>query len=133
MAWNEPGGGKDPWGGNRSNEGPPDIDEAIKKLKETFSAFGGGGSGSGSGSGAGGSGKSLLPIGLLVIAIIWGLLGVYQVDEKEQALVLRLGKYHDTLNAGLKWNPPLIDKVIIVRVTEERQYSARGLMLKQKL
>ena len=125
MAWNEPGGGKDPWGGNRSNEGPPDIDEAIKKLKETFSAFGGGGSGSG----AGGSGKSLLPIGLLVIAIIWGLLGVYQVDEKEQALVLRLGKYHDTLNAGLKWNPPLIDKVIIVRVTEERQYSARGLML----
>ncbi len=127
MAWNEPGGGKDPWGGNRSNEGPPDIDEAIKKLKETFSAFGGG---SGSGS-AGGSGKSLLPIGLLVIAIIWGLLGVYQVDEKEQALVLRLGKYHDTLNAGLKWNPPLIDKVIIVRVTEERQYSARGLMLTQ--
>ena len=128
MAWNEPGGGKDPWGGNRSNEGPPDIDEAIKKLKETFSAFGGG-----SGSGAGGSGKSLLPIGLLVIAIIWGLLGVYQVqvDEKEQALVLRLGKYHDTLNAGLKWNPPLIDKVIIVRVTEERQYSARGLMLTQ--
>jgi len=128
MAWNEPGGGKDPWGGNRSNEGPPDIDEAIKKLKETFSAFGGG---SGSGSGAGGSGKSLLPVGLLVIAIIWGLLGVYQVDEKEQALVLRLGKYHDTLNAGLKWNPPLIDKVIIVRVTEERQYSARGLMLTQ--
>jgi len=128
MAWNEPGGGKDPWGGNRSNEGPPDIDEAIKKLKETFSAFG---VGSGSGSGAGGSGKSLLPIGLLVIAIIWGLLGVYQVDEKEQALVLRLGKYHDTLNAGLKWNPPLIDKVIIVRVTEERQYSARGLMLTQ--
>jgi len=127
MAWNEPGGGKDPWGGNRSNEGPPDIDEAIKKLKETFSAFGGGGSGSG----AGGSGKSLLPIGLLVIAIIWGLLGVYQVDEKEQALVLRLGKYHDTLNAGLKWNPPLIDKVIIVRVTEERQYSARGLMSTQ--
>ena len=126
MAWNEPGGGKDPWGGNRSNEGPPDIDEAIKKLKETFSAFGGG-----SGSGAGGSGKSLLPIGLLVIAIIWGLLGWYQVDEKEQALVLRLGKYHDTLNAGLKWNPPLIDKVIIVRVTEERQYSARGLMLTQ--
>lgn len=128
MAWNEPGGGKDPWGGKRSNEGPPDIGEAIKKLKETFSAFGGG---SGSGSGAGGSGKSLLPIGLLVIAIIWGLLGVYQVDEKEQALVLRLGKYHDTLNAGLKWNPPLIDKVIIVRVTEERQYSARGLMLTQ--
>ncbi|MGB2041696.1 MAG: FtsH protease activity modulator HflK [Porticoccaceae bacterium] len=128
MAWNEPGGGKDPWGGNRNNEGPPEIDELLNKLKDRFSAFGGGGSGSGAG---GGSSKSLLPIGLLVVTIIWALLGVYQVDEKEQALVLRLGKYHDTLNAGLKWNPPLIDKVVMVRVTEERQYSARGLMLTQ--
>ncbi len=128
MAWNEPGGGKDPWGGNRNNDGPPDIDEALNKLKEKFASFGGGGSGSGSGTGGG---KSLLPIALVVASIIWALLGVYQVDEKEQALVLRLGKYHDTLNAGLQWNPPIIDRVVIVRVTEERQYSARGLMLTQ--
>ena len=124
MAWNEPGGGKDPWGGNRNNDGPPDIDEALKKLKEKFSSFGGGGSG-------GGNSKSLLPIGLLVLAVLWGLMGFYQVDEKEQALVLRMGKYHDTMGSGLKWNPPIIDKVVIVRVTEERQYSARGLMLTQ--
>ena len=125
MAWNEPGGGRDPWGGNRNNDGPPDIDEALKKLKEKL-GFLGGGSGSG-----GGGGKGLVPITLFVIAVLWGLLGFYQVDEKEQALVLRLGKYHDTLGAGLKWNPPLVDKVVIVRVTEERQYSARGLMLTQ--
>ena len=125
MAWNEPGGGRDPWGGNRNNDGPPDIDEALKKLKEKL-GFLGGGSGSGSG-----SGKGLVPISLFVIAVLWGLLGFYQVDQKEQALVLRLGKYHDTLGAGLKWNPPLVDKVVIVPVTEERQYSARGLMLTQ--
>ncbi|MDG1311960.1 MAG: FtsH protease activity modulator HflK [Porticoccaceae bacterium] len=128
MAWNEPGGGKDPWGGNRNNDGPPDLDEALSKLKEKFSAFGGGNGGSDIG---GGNGKSFLPIALIVVSIIWALLGVYQVDEKEQALVLRLGKYHDTLNAGLQWNPPIIDRVVIVRVTEERQYSARGLMLTQ--
>ena len=125
MAWNEPGGGRDPWGGNRNNDGPPDIDEALKKLKEKL-GFLGGGSGSGSG-----GGKGLVPISLFVIAVLWGLLGFYQVDQKEQALVLRLGKYHDTLGAGLKWNPPLVDKVVIVPVTEERQYSARGLMLTQ--
>ncbi|MGB1403622.1 MAG: FtsH protease activity modulator HflK [Porticoccaceae bacterium] len=125
MAWNEPGGGRDPWGGNRNNDGPPDIDEALKKLKEKF-GFLGGDSGSGNG-----GGKGLVPIFLFVIAVLWGLLGFYQVDEKEQALVLRLGKYHDTMGAGLKWNPPLVDKVVIVRVTEERQYSARGLMLTQ--
>ncbi|MFY9332828.1 MAG: protease modulator HflK N-terminal domain-containing protein, partial [Porticoccaceae bacterium] len=40
MAWNEPGGGKDPWGGNRKNDGPPDLDEALNRLKEKFSGFG---------------------------------------------------------------------------------------------
>ncbi len=33
MAWNEPGGNnQDPWGGNRNNDGPPDLDEALKNL-----------------------------------------------------------------------------------------------------
>ena len=50
MAWNEPGGGNqhDPWsgggrrgggdnggGGNRGgNQGPPDLDEALKKFQD---------------------------------------------------------------------------------------------------
>jgi membrane protease subunit HflK len=124
MAWNEPGGGKDPWGGNRGNAGPPDIDEALNKLKEKLAKFGGG-------SGGGGSSKGLVPVVFVVLAIIWGLLGFYQVDEKEQAVVLRLGKYSDTLGSGLQWNPPFIDSVTTVRVTEERQYQVRGLMLTQ--
>ena len=34
MAWNEPGGNKpkDPWGGG-GDQGPPDLDEALKNLK----------------------------------------------------------------------------------------------------
>jgi membrane protease subunit HflK len=126
MAWNEPGGGKDPWGGKRGNDGPPDLDEALNQLKKKFSSFGGGSNGSG-----GPSGKSLLPIVAVVLMVLWGLMGFYQVDEKEQAVVLRLGKYHDTMSSGLQWNPRLIDKVYTVLVTEERQYSARGLMLTQ--
>jgi membrane protease subunit HflK len=125
MAWNEPGGGKDPWGGNRNDQGPPDIDEALKKLKEKFSMFGAGG-----GSG-GASLKSVLPMALLVLLVVWGLLGVYQVDEKEQTVILRLGKYHETVGSGLHWNPPLVDSRTTVSVTEERQYSTRGLMLTQ--
>ncbi|MEC8613198.1 MAG: protease modulator HflK N-terminal domain-containing protein, partial [Pseudomonadota bacterium] len=34
MSWNEPGGGKgprDPWGGK--DQGPPDLDEALRKLQ----------------------------------------------------------------------------------------------------
>ena len=62
MAWNEPGGGKDPWGGNRGDQGPPDIDEALKKLKEKLTMFGGKGGGIGK---PGGSIKGLLPAALL--------------------------------------------------------------------
>jgi membrane protease subunit HflK len=58
-------------------------------------------------------------------------MGFYQVDEKEQAVVLRLGKYHLTHGSGLHWNPPIVDSIKVVNVTEERQYPARGLMLTQ--
>jgi len=132
MAWNEPGGGKDPWGGNRNNsgnQGPPDLDELLNKWLGKL-----GGIGKGGGATAGGNGpaaRALLPIVLLVALVLWGLAGWYQVDEKEQAVVLRLGKFHETVGSGLQWNPPLIDRVTVVRVTEERQYPARGLMLTQ--
>ncbi|MDF1831378.1 MAG: FtsH protease activity modulator HflK [Porticoccaceae bacterium] len=131
MAWNEPGGGKDPWGNGSGKDGnPPDLDAALKDIGEKFGKIFGGGSGSGS-SGSGGIGGTAI-IGILVIvSVIWGLLGFYQIDAKEQALVLRLGKFHEIVGDGLHWNPPLIDNVTRVRVTEERQYQTRGQMLTQ--
>lgn len=127
MAWNEPGGGKDPWGGNNGGGGPPDLDEALQKLRSRMdNIFGGSGSKSG---GSNGSSKNLVGIILVVLVIGWGMTGFYQVDEKEQAVVLRLGKYLDTVGSGLHWNPPLVDSVTKVRVTEERQYSSRSQML----
>lgn len=130
MAWNEPGGGKDPWGGGQG-DGPPDLDEALKKLREKFGRFGGGSNGSGKAGGAGGRPGSLFPIVLALILAVWAFAGVYQVDEKERAVILRFGKFLDTVSPGLHWNPPLVDSVNIVRVTEERQYQnkARDLML----
>lgn len=130
MAWNEPGGGKDPWGGNNGGDGPPDLDEALQKLRSHMDKiFGGSGNSDGSNGGSSGSSKNLVGIILVVLVLGWGMMGFYQVDEKEQALVLRLGKYLDTVGAGLNWNPPLVDSVTKVRVTEERQYSSRGQML----
>ena len=127
MAWNEPGGGKDPWGGNSGGDGPPDLDEALQKLRARMDKIFGG-----SGGGKGGSGNNnLLAIVLVVLVAGWGLFGFYQVDEKEQAVVLRLGKYLDTVGPGLNWRPLLLDRVFKERVTEERQYSSRGQMLTQ--
>jgi len=129
MAWNEPGGGKDPWGNGSGKGGnPPDLDAALKDIGEKFGKIFGGGGGSGSGGGIGGT--AIVGI-LVIISVIWGLLGFYQVDAKEKALVLRLGKFHEIVGDGLHWNPPLIDLITRVRVTEERQYETRGQMLTQ--
>ena len=52
MAWNEPGNnGRDPWGGgNRNDQGPPDLDEVVKKLQQGLNGlFGKSGGGSGGG------------------------------------------------------------------------------------
>lgn len=129
MSWNEPGGGKDPWGGGKG-DGPPDLDEAWKKFREKFSRFGGGSGGSG-GAGGGINPGKYLPVLLVLILAVWAFTGVYQVDEKERGVVLRFGQFHDIVAPGLHWNPPLIDTVTVVATTEVRQYQndAEDLML----
>jgi membrane protease subunit HflK len=127
MAWNEQSGGKDPWGGNRGGDAPPDIEEALRQLKQKFAGFGSGGGGGQPDGGSGG--RSMVSAALVAIVALWAMSGAYQIDEKEQAVVLRLGEYYGTVGPGLHWNPRVIDRVITVGVTEERQYSARGEML----
>ncbi len=136
MAWNEPGGNnQDPWGGRKNNDGPPDLDEALKKFQDKINnLFGGkGNKGGREGSSGGGSGISGSMIGVLGVVALLAYLafGIYQLDEKEQAVVLRLGKFHSIVGPGLHWNPKFIDTVYTVNITEERQYRTGGLMLTQ--
>ena len=150
MAWNEPGGNgnnNDPWGGGGNNrggngggdQGPPDLDEALRKLQDRLnSIFGGsgkkpnsggfGGDGGGSGSGSG-SGSGFFIILVVLAAIFWAGMGFYTVDQQERGVVLRLGKYAETVGPGLRWNPPLIDEVQKVNVTQVRTRTHRALML----
>ncbi len=58
-------------------------------------------------------------------------MGFYQVDQQERSVVLRFGKYYETAQPGLKWNPPLIDQVITVNTTKVRSVSLREIMLTQ--
>ncbi|MDC9720711.1 MAG: FtsH protease activity modulator HflK [Gammaproteobacteria bacterium] len=139
MAWNEPGNNgkdQDPWGGNRrpngQDQGPPDLDEALGKLIEKFSGlFGGSGNKNKDNSG----GDSPLPSGKLVgfgaaiVLVLWAGMGFYTVDQQERAVVLRLGKFTETVQPGLHWNPPLIDNVTKVNVTAVRNVDHRALML----
>jgi len=132
MAWNEPGKDKDPWGGRGGNDGPPDLDEAFKKLQEKLnSMFGGGSGGRGSSSGNGGSFGAIFAVIAVVIVLLYGFFGIYTVDTKERAVVLRLGVFQETMGEGLHWSAPLLTQVFKVNVTGERQYPSKGLMLTQ--
>lgn len=124
MAWNEPGGSgnKDPWG-NRggSNQGPPDLDEVVKKLQEKFGALFGGKKGGSGGSSVGGKGGAL-GIGLIaVVAVaIWFFAGIYIVDEGKRGVVLHFGAYSKTTLPGPHWIPWGIQSVDVVDIENIR-------------
>jgi membrane protease subunit HflK len=139
MAWNEPGNNgkdQDPWGNRGSggtNQGPPDLDEALGKLVDKVNGlFGGSGGKRNSGgqepTAPAPSGKLILVI-LAVVAVVWSGMGFYTVDQQERAVVLRLGKFLETVNPGLQWNPPLLDDVSKVNVTAVRNHDHVSLML----
>jgi membrane protease subunit HflK len=137
MAWNEPGGSggdKDPWGNRgKKDQGPPDLDEVIKNVQKKISGiFGGGGSGSGSGS-TKGIASVIIIIGVLA-AVVWGLAGIYIVDEGKQAVVLQFGRFHSISNPGPHWLPVGIQDKEIINVSGVRkinigQGSDEALML----
>lgn len=136
MAWNEPGN-KDPWGGgNRGNDGPPDLDEALKNLQKKLSGLFGGGKGGGKGGGQSGSGgfnSTIITIVLIIAALAYFITGAAIVNEQERAVVLRFGVYNDTKGAGFRWNPPLVDSVVTVNVTKVRNWTTVEQMLTKDL
>jgi membrane protease subunit HflK len=132
MAWNEPGGDKrDPWGGRGGSEGPPDLDEMARKLREKLNKFMGGRGGSGKGSGTGsGNPFSLSLIGILLL-VVWVLSGIYIIDPAERGVVLRLGAFNSITGPGPHWYPRFIDTVEKVNVDQLRTVSHRAKMLTQ--
>ena len=145
MAWNEPGGGnKDPWSGKGGgDQGPPDLDEVVRKLQERLgSLFGGkkssgGGSSGGSGGGGGGyglpsgglSGRTLGIVGGIIL-ILWLASGIYIVGPAERGVVMRFGKYVDTTDPGPHWRFPFpIESVTTVNVDEVATFSHQAAML----
>ena len=129
MAWNEPGGGnKDPWGGSGSgNDGPPDLDELARKLRDRMNRFFGG---KGGGGGTAGPRKSI-SIGLIAIVAVaaWVLSGIYIVEPAERGVVLRLGEFHTSTGPGPHWFLRGIETVDKVDVDNLRTVSHRAKML----
>jgi membrane protease subunit HflK len=122
MAWNEPGGsgGRDPWGGRDQEQGPPDLEEVVRKLQDRLGGlFGGKGGGTGGGwFGRPGAPGIWLVVGVLVVLV--ALSGFYIVDPAERGVVLRFGKYVETTTPGLHWRFPFLESVEPVNVERIR-------------
>ena len=116
----------DPQWGKKNNEGPPDLDEILRKLQQKISGLFGfkprppgtppeGGSGMGTAVGGG-----VVFIVLLILAV-WLASGFYIVDEGRRGIVLRLGRYLETTSPGPRWHIPYpIESVETVNVAGVR-------------
>ncbi|MDH5470767.1 MAG: FtsH protease activity modulator HflK [Gammaproteobacteria bacterium] len=125
MAWNEPGGdNRDPWGGRGGKDGPPDLDEVARKMRDRMNSIFGGGK-------KGGGGSSSISIGtILVLAVAgWALSGIYIVDAAERGVVLRLGEFNKITMPGIHWFMRGIEQVETVDVDAVRTVSHRANML----
>ncbi len=124
MAWNEPGGNgdRDPWGQRGSQQGPPDLDEALRKLRlQLGRIFGGRGGGGGLGGvSLGGGGRIGAGVIAAALGVIWLLSGVFIVDPAEQGVVLRFGSYARTEASGPHWAPRFVESVEKVNVEQIR-------------
>lgn len=137
MAWNEPGGNnsggkRNPWGGgNKPDQGPPDLDEVVRNLQKRLSALFGGGGGGPRGAGTSGPGRGF-GIGsiALVLVAIWAFTGLYQVDAAERGIVLRFGKHVATTMPGLRWHLPWpIETRQLVNIQTIESFSDQTRML----
>lgn len=136
MAWNEPGGDKkDPWSGKGGDQGPPDLDEVVKKMQEKFGGIfggkGGGGNGSGSSSGTPGP-ANIKAIGGLIAAglvVLLAFKSFYTVEPAERGVILRFGAYAEVTDPGPHFLIPIVDEVLKVNVDQISTFRHKATML----
>ena len=126
MAWNQPGNNGErpnPWGGggNKGGNNPPGLDDLLKKLNGLF--------GGGSGGGSNMKETDLLKWALGGIVALWLVFGFYTVKQAEEAVIYRFGKVYGTQDAGLHWNPPLIDRIQKVNTQRVEQSALNATMI----
>jgi membrane protease subunit HflK len=119
--------------GKGPNQGPPDLDELWRDFNRKLGGLFGGrrGGGGNGGYGGGGNGGNFQPdlksagvgAGLIaiVVVVIWMGTGIFIVQEGQQAVITRFGKYSATVGAGFNWRLPYpIERHDTLNVTQIR-------------
>lgn len=133
MAWNEPGGGgKDPWSGKGGDQGPPDLDELLRKLQQRLGGLFGSRGGDGERGGGAPSGAGRIGIGVIAggALVVWLLSGIYIVEPAERGIELRFGAFQEVTQPGPHWRWPYpIGDMVIVDVDQISSFGHRATML----
>ncbi len=114
--------GNDPWG-KRQDDGPPDLFDLIKKF------FVGKKSKSGQNSDSKDHPGRYVGYAAIVLVILWALSGIFLVSPPEESVVLRFGKYVETLGPGPHWIPRFVEseRTLNVQQVSNFPYSAEML------
>ncbi len=116
-----------PWGKSSGPKSPEEfLASFLKKLKDGFDGGGGNAGGDQGKSDGGGPGKwgGIGFVGLIILAILvfnFASSAVFTIKPGERGVVLRLGEYSRTLNPGLNFVVPMVDKVTKVDVENVRK------------
>ena len=129
MSWNPDNKDKDPWGNRPGNQGPPDLDEVVKKMQEGLGKIFGGGGGQKKKSSDEPKGPILAIAGALFVLLL-GYEMVYRIDPAERGVVMRFGKYVTSLQPGPHVRLPRpIEEVIKVNVERIQTITSQSSML----
>ncbi len=112
-------------------QGPPDLDALLRQYKnKLLAALRGkkpGGYGASTPSGKGGG--VMMAIVILVAIIVWALLGIFIVSPAERAVILRFGRYVETVGSGPHWIPLFIESKRLVNVQRVSNFKYEAEML----
>ncbi|MGB1883105.1 MAG: FtsH protease activity modulator HflK, partial [Gammaproteobacteria bacterium] len=131
MSWNDPDDNdRDPWGNRRNDDGPPDLDEVVRKMQEKLGGLFGGRGGSDGGDSNSAENRMIFGVfGVLILAYLsWDM--VYRIDQVERGVVMRFGQYVTTLQPGphIRFPRP-IEEVVKVNVERIQTLTADSVML----
>jgi membrane protease subunit HflK len=130
-AWNESGGGKEPWKNRpRPEEGPPDLDDIVRNLQAKLKALFGGGKPPETNDEPAPSVNWGAIVGAL--AALWSLTGFYVVDAGERAVVTRFGSFSEIASPGINWHIPWpVERRVLVNTEEFVSFADSTRMLTQ--
>jgi len=128
MAWDD-GDKGNPWRSDK-DKGPADLDAVVRDFQRKLAGLFRGGRGGRGGAGDNQLNSGLVITGVLVLLAVWGLAGVYKVDEAERGVVLRFGAFQGLTQPGLQWHLPWpIETVEKINIGATERLPYQGSML----